>query len=301
MSHFSVLVIGPDVEAQLAPYHEFECTGTDDQYVQELDRTEEAKAEWEEHGEGRPFLQFIKDWYGSSVLRDGESRTEQHKFGYVVLEKDVVVKVVDRTNPNKKWDWWQIGGRWTGFFKVKTHALCGCLGEPGIQSIDENYIPPEADRADVCMKADIDIEGMRDEAASKADREYTQYHIVVDPHPPIVPWRKMVEKHNQNYDAAREEYHAQAGVKALNANRETIWFETDHFDCTREQYIERARNRALRTFAVVKGGQWYERGSMGWWGCVSDEKDDETWGRQFNELLDSLPDNTLLTVVDCHI
>ena len=33
MSHFAVLVIGPDPERQLAPYHEFECTGMDDEYV----------------------------------------------------------------------------------------------------------------------------------------------------------------------------------------------------------------------------------------------------------------------------
>lgn len=41
MSHFSVMVIGPNIEQQLAPYHEFECTGTDDQYVQDIDETAE--------------------------------------------------------------------------------------------------------------------------------------------------------------------------------------------------------------------------------------------------------------------
>src|SRR5579871_1381527 len=43
MSHFSVLVIGPNVEEQLAPYHEFECTGDDNQYVIDEDQTEEAR------------------------------------------------------------------------------------------------------------------------------------------------------------------------------------------------------------------------------------------------------------------
>ncbi len=27
MSHFTVLVVGDNVEEQLAPFHEFECTG----------------------------------------------------------------------------------------------------------------------------------------------------------------------------------------------------------------------------------------------------------------------------------
>src|SRR5271156_101949 len=48
MSHYGVLVIGNDIEAQLAPYHEFECTGLDNQYVQEIDQTEGALEEYKE-------------------------------------------------------------------------------------------------------------------------------------------------------------------------------------------------------------------------------------------------------------
>ena len=40
---------------------------------------------------------------------------------------------------------------------------------------------------------------------------------------------------------------------------------------------------------------------MGWWGCVSDPKDENEWLREFNIMLDTLDDDTLLTVVDCHI
>ena len=31
MSHYTVLVIGDDPEKQLAPFHEFGCTGIDDE------------------------------------------------------------------------------------------------------------------------------------------------------------------------------------------------------------------------------------------------------------------------------
>lgn len=47
MSHFTCLVIGDNVDEQMAPYHEFECTGEDDQYVQDIDKTEKARAEYE--------------------------------------------------------------------------------------------------------------------------------------------------------------------------------------------------------------------------------------------------------------
>jgi hypothetical protein len=38
---------------------------------------------------------------------------------------------------------------------------------------------------------------------------------------------------------------------------------------------------------------------MGWWACVSDEKDN--WSEEFAKLLDEIPDDTLLSVYDCHI
>lgn len=70
-------------------------------------------------------------------------------------------------------------------------------------------------------------------------------------------------------------------------------------DDTLEKYIER-RSRFC-TFAVVKDGKWYEKGEMGWWGMVSNEKEQEVWQNEFASLLEGLPEDTLLTVVDCHI
>jgi hypothetical protein len=34
---------------------------------------------------------------------------------------------------------------------------------------------------------------------------------------------------------------------------------------------------------------------------VRDEKDRDEWNLQFSKLIDELPDNAILTVVDCHI
>ena len=70
-------------------------------------------------------------------------------------------------------------------------------------------------------------------------------------------------------------------------------------DETEEQYIER-RTR-FTTFAVVKDGEWYERGKMGWWAGVSDEKDRTAWQDEFDKLVKGLTDDTLLTLVDYHI
>lgn len=48
-------------------------------------------------------------------------------------------------------------------------------------------------------------------------------------------------------------------------------------------------------------GIWHERGEMGWWGMSFNEQSKEAWEKEFREYLKSVPDNTLLTVIDFHI
>ena len=56
----------------------------------------------------------------------------------------------------------------------------------------------------------------------------------------------------------------------------------------------------LSTFAFLGlDGEWHERGRMGWFGTVSGEKDD--WEDTFAVLLDKVPDDAWLVVVDVHI
>jgi hypothetical protein len=39
---------------------------------------------------------------------------------------------------------------------------------------------------------------------------------------------------------------------------------------------------------------------MGWWGIVANEKETDMWAAEFTAMLDALPDNAVLTIVDCH-
>ena len=135
MSHFVVMTIGDDYEAQLAPYHEFECTGENDQYVQDVDITEEFLGEMERAEEGEDPLTCALEYYGyeNRVVSDESEidRDDDHKYGYVVMKDGQVIKAVRRTNPNAKWDWYCVGGRWTGFLRLKDGAK-GELGRPGV-------------------------------------------------------------------------------------------------------------------------------------------------------------------------
>jgi hypothetical protein len=295
------MVVGPDVEEQLQPFHEFECTGENDQYVQDIDKTEEARKNYEPT-EVKTFAEWIEGEYGYKVVPYGEQPDieGEHKYGYTIVDKNGdVVKTIDRTNVNAKWDWWTIGGRWNGYLKVKKSSI-GLVRRDGFRQLTW-YKAPGQDQADQCFKGDIDIERMRQEAADKAAKEYDLFTSLTAGLPPIETWDSVVKKHDKNYEAARTEYHAQPGVKAIRENvvKTIEWDLKDFIEKTRDQYIHMARNKALATFAMLKDGVWYERGEMGWFACVSDEKDD--WDEQFNAMFDALPDNTMLTIVDCHI
>ena len=360
MSHFSVMVIGTGPEDQLAPYHEFECTGNDDQYVVEVDKTDEARAEYAKYTKTRyrdpdgvlhsPYTdegdhdpRFWRDpteeeaakigpgggtggghgiSWASADSQAGGGDQPPHKYGYCLLdEAGGVAKVVDRTNPDKKWDWYELGGRWEGMLKLKDDRKHrGRRGRPGLQRMDPDYKAPEAGYVDQCRKGDIDVEAMRYEAGAKAAEEYGHFARVTEGLPAPATWPEMQKLHSRpatdeekaadgfrpdrddpvvDWDAARAAYHEQPAVKALAADEHTRWVEAGPFACGRDEYVERTRRDALRTFAVVKGGRWYEKGSMGWWGIVSDEND--AWPRQFAEIFDSTDDDELVSVYDCHI
>lgn len=55
-------------------------------------------------------------------------------------------------------------------------------------------------------------------------------------------------------------------------------------------------------FAIVStDGKWHEKGDMGWWGLVSDEKDKDTWVKESESILSSQPEGAMAILVDCHI
>lgn len=57
-----------------------------------------------------------------------------------------------------------------------------------------------------------------------------------------------------------------------------------------------------RTWAVVAEGAWKGKAEMGWFGCPRTEPmPEDEWVAFWDRLVDGLPDDTLLTVVDCHV
>lgn len=394
MSHFTVMVFGKNVEEQLAPYNE---QTEDKQFLAFEDSEDEYRQKYENEGvervvmpDGRlllkwddefkkpgaigfgsnthevpegleirnvpfketysSFEEFVKDWCGQD-----ERDPEKGRFGYW-------------RNPNSKWDWYQMGGRWAGYFRLKEKFYLppqagNIIGETGltigeistltmlkknsplkyaavlrkykgkteeIDKVVEQFSNPtpefqpgvrgnsglmgankhDSDQegfADQTRKGDIDVEYMRMEAEASAREKYQKVAAVFAEGsiPKIKTWKEFlveVEAKTLTIDDARKAYHNQVPVQMCDAAKVFDFFEKlDDYQVSEEEYVRVARNAAIVPFALVKDGKWFEKGEMGWWGCVKDEKEQDHWNEEFAKLFDAIPDDEIVTVVDCHI
>lgn len=224
---------------------------------------------------------------GVALVAPGESPDIEgnHKYRYALLDEDGnVVKVVRRTNPNKQWDWFVVGGRWK-------NKLLTRLGE----------------KVDSCERKDLDVLKMRVNAVNYALEQYAKWTRAQEDLPEARTYKEL-DADGVPREKIHTVYSEQPRVKALERAGFRDFFEdilTKYKGKTIEDVSREASQSALSFFSIVDARQnppvWHERGSMGWWGCVSDEKSADEWNEKVNELLDNLDMNTFLTVVDCHI
>lgn len=74
------------------------------------------------------------------------------------------------------------------------------------------------------------------------------------------------------------------GTTASQAYKSEIdWAKTDEF------------------FGILHKNKWHEQGEMGWFGVVNNPKNEEKWRKKYQEILNSIPEDTLISIVDCHI
>ena len=295
MSHFTVMVFGYTPEKQLAPYDEnIQTPPRDKGEVSEEDKQSmiDHYKKPENGGLDLPFDELYKlkgeDWDGNVLVQHEDGSWHEYTT----------------YNPKSKWDWYQLGGRWSGYLKLKE----GTNGTNGERSWANENEPVKEGYADSARKMDIDIEGMKNEAGDEAGKKWDKANELLKDLPVNESWetvRRRYTKDDTDFTdmvVARAVYAEQPRVKAMSNSDEFGFFASpDDFNMSREQYVENARNRAISTFAVVKDGVWYEKGEMGWWGMTSNEKDQDEWNKQLSSLLDSVPDETIVSIYDCHI
>jgi hypothetical protein len=378
MSHFAVLVVMDEKPTEeslspiLAPWHEFECTGIDDQYVQNVDILAQAREEFAKTtatlvvqrldgskvyafsggnyiDELRPFYNSVtrdltlpegwvelKDekasdwenfqtwangWYGMEIV-EGDAQPDledKHKYGWCRVVDGEVTELVDRTNPNKKWDWWVIGGRYGGRLRAKdaNAAVLGKKGafgrssDEGVDIVQKSNLDFDAMRAykvDVRMKgieaalAKLAEQGVsRDETLAiwKAYSEHGGWTAVVD------AWKaggRQGRPHDLLATYSLDNPLRIAHEKGVSARLGDGLFECASVPDDQPDPIAWANSApAITTWAVVKDGIWSEKGEMGWFGMSSGDMNEGDWETIVDKVIADLPDTAWIAVVDCHI
>lgn len=172
-------------------------------------------------------------------------------------------------NPNTKWNWWMVGGRWTGSLRLKP-GKTGFTGKPGLQT-KPNTDPMRCDRARI---GDIDWPAMMLDGYRQAEKSMEAIG-------PEIDW---LLENNASFDRI---------IQWLD-----LTFRWDPKDSSKT-YCQRCANEAISFFAVVDAeGRWCARGEMGWFGIVRDDQD--FWDGGKKALSAASPEHWI-TVVDCHI
>jgi hypothetical protein len=278
MSHATVLVITKDkpndenIGYEMRPYHEYESTGWNDEFVVDVDRTDVVIEDYKKYG---------KDY--NSI--DEYAKEE----GYIVKVVDGETKYYTHTNPNSKWDYYDFGGRFSGYLDNITINKCG---------------------DDYTKKSNIDFFKHKDEIAKEIADNYDKLVKIVNgrevPCFDEIVATTLDENGKPDYDKARKIYHSNPVIQDID-NSEILhylgYFENPYeiIKTPREEYINNKVLERCLPFAVVYNRKWYEIGELGWWATVSNEMNIKDWNKKIMEIWNSIPDEYYVSIIDYHI
>lgn len=191
-------------------------------------------------------------------------------------------------NPDAKWDWYEIGGRWPYRFLVKSDCPSALPGSRSLL-LDDQYtrLAPEGYRwVSIARKGDIQWDLMKRLALKETFSAYKNYKhwfregaLPADTPPflqiteaGILDWGTLVYRK----DDTLEKYLHRAGL-----SRE-------------DQY-------AFDTYALLGNTGWEGSGDMGWFGISSNSTEEREWQDKIQAFLANLDDTVFLVSVDCHI
>jgi hypothetical protein len=294
MSHFSTLVIlaePPDdpeyaVQVALAPFDECmevepyieECycknTVAEHYGFIEAERlapktiNEYRKAYWAIGGEKPDWSDYTSEW--QTIRQQATQSHPQYQQFNPDCEECAGSGMRSTTaNPKAKWDWWQIGGRWTGQLDgdydpqkdIENQEWCNLCGGTGNRADFAYYADPENIEKTVFSAAS----GKAAESAIPAGYQ-------------------------------RIEWCNGCRGKGLRVKWPTKWAKFDG-DIKPVNQI----TLSFTPYAIVTPeGEWLGKGEMGWFGMSSDEKGDNEWRLCVEMTLEKYLYGVAV-LVDCHI
>lgn len=183
------------------------------------------------------FYNYLEDYFGAEI----DSKTG--KYG-------------SWENPNQKWDWYVLGGRWNGFFKIKKQVeskyVSNLKSDPSGKLLDGIYV-------NQALKKDIDFEGMLSKQIKIAKERW--------------------------YESETD--HSPSNFYRLGRTIQD----------SEEMYI--TKQSELQVHSFVKESRWYAKSTFGWLSKYQ-SKEDLISVQSLAEVINLSPDDTLLTMYDCH-
>lgn len=292
MTHYTVLVAVDDPEKLdevLAPFDENISVPAYRDYL---------RGAPQEHWSVRPLRE-------EGLLPDGELTWEQVASAHnarcgddddyeKIFTEDGAAWTMSTYNPQSKWDWYAVGGRWKGYF-------------PYDSAMEHLVINPDGQRADGGQKKALLLDSLRFEREADARMQYRGFSELVSGLPEALPWKAFTARLSQDYkiEQARDDYHGQERVRALKGTEFDYPLDDaiERYGCTEAEYAGKARDSAVPGYALLThDGRWVEPGKMGWFAVSDDDEDSRAeYNRIANEYIDSLDEEMYLIIVDVHI
>jgi hypothetical protein len=236
------------------------------------------------------FEEYAKDWHGDEGRDDKTGR-----YGYW-------------ENPNKKWDWYAIGGRWSGFFPLKPdrEAAVGELSWTRRGQRDPGH-------GDIVQVGDIDMDAVATKTRESAEEFWQKWQLFLETgsggDPFDGPRSRALDIGLMRVE--REPYTAREGERAWR------WGDTHNLTDDRKNWHDVAKliDEAtfmrdyidcfcpIKAYAALDDEGWHAPGQMGWFGCSSDTADTYVpFAREFvKRFIKSAAPTDTLVIVDCHI
>jgi hypothetical protein len=349
MSHFSVLVrlpaeTSPDqLEDRLAelldPYCEHENDGSSARFFEFVDDEDEYRLEydtessemircpdgalvhpWDERFRVQGAGPFDKSHVVPPELervevphRERFATFEDYMSNYHAAERDPERgRYGHMRNPNAKWDYWRIGGRWRGYLLVKRDAADAGVGEVSYEwkpAFHKGEVPGGPTEADWCRVRDLDHEKIAMTSRERTEKFWSDVDQFLSGHdfgPFDGPRSTMLALGILDCKDANELTGAEFWTKKWpRQTREGV----DRFDVmatkpSREDLDARVLSHMnpIRPWAYLDVNGWRERGRMGWWGMGSDTPEsNDKHGHDFDSWVRGGDQGDWLVVVDCHI
>lgn len=239
---------------------------------------------------------------------------------FAIIGDNGEVETVISYQHEGKWDWYVLGGRWKDFFKIKPDQVLSVAPtqQQSTQQLYEQTLLAVLDKrfnikdrddtknkpgyADTALKYQIDFEAMRADERQKGMETWDKFQELVGGQP-FRTYDEILTLYSGSHEAARAAQEADP-VDRLIRKSDFIWYDTDelkHFRLSREEYGNLCARRAGAPYAMIVDGKWYAKGEMGWFGVSHNETDNQQWYRFVSETIDKLPDDTRLSLYDCHV